>query len=225
LYDYLYQTGQPIGQPFGLVAVGFFKDQADIAASPKQIWTNVKPGDVKYKDQNNDNKIDQRDQYPIGKTGLPNLTAGLHIGLQYKGIDFDMFFQGVTSRTVSFDGYYFQAFQNNGKAGSIALNRWTPATAATATYPRLSTLNDDNNFRYSTLWQHDGSFIKLRSVELGYALPSSITNVIMMDNARIFINGTNLFSLDHMEGYRDPEIATGYPATRSFSIGIRVQFK
>jgi len=225
LYDYLYQTGRPIGQPFGLVAIGFFKDAADIAASPRQIWTNVKPGDVKYKDQNDDDIIDQRDQYPIGKTSLPNLTAGLHLGLKYKGFDFDMFFQGVTSRTITFDGYYFHAFQNNGKAGTIALNRWTPETAGTATYPRLSSMNDDNNFRYSTLWQRDGSFIKLRSVELGYTLPNSITNVVKMDHARIFISGNNLFSLDHMEGYRDPEIASGYPATRTFSVGLSVQFR
>jgi TonB-linked SusC/RagA family outer membrane protein len=225
LYDYLYQTGLPIGQPFGLVAVGFFKDQADINASPQQIWTAVKPGDVKYKDQNGDNKIDQRDYYPIGKTGLPELSAGLHLGLQYKGFDFDMFFQGVTSRTVIFDGYYFQAFQNNGKAGTIALNRWTAATAGSATYPRLSTLNDDNNFRYSTLWQHDGSFIKLRSIELGYTFPERISQMVMLSDARIFVNGTNLFSLDHMEGYRDPEIGSGYPAVKSFSVGVRVQFR
>lgn len=225
LYNYLYQTGQQIGQPFGLVALGFFNDQDDIDASPKQIWTAVKPGDVKYKDQNGDNIIDQNDYYPIGNTLLPNLTAGLHAGLQYKGFDFDMFFQGVTGRSVTFDGYYFQAFQNNGKAGTIAINRWTSETATTATYPRLSTLNDANNFRYSTLWQYDGSFIKLRSIEFGYTFPEKLSSAIKMEDLRIFINGTNLFSLDHMHGYRDPEIASGYPAVKTFSAGLRVQFK
>jgi hypothetical protein len=224
-YDYLYSTGQPIGQPFGLEALGFFKDQADIAASPKQIWTVVKPGDVKYKDQNGDNKIDSRDSYPIGKTGIPNLTAGLHLGSKYKGFDLDLFFQGVTEVTTYFSGLNFHALQNNGQIGTIALDRWTPATAATATYPRFTTFNDDNNFRYSTLWQRDGSFIKLRSVELGYTIPSKITNAAMLENARFFINGTNLFSLDHMKGYKDPEFGTNYPATRSFSVGVRVQFK
>lgn len=224
-YDYLYTTGQPIGQPFGLVALGFFKDQADIAASPKQIWTVVKPGDVKYQDQNADNKIDSRDSYPIGKTGLPNLTAGLHLGTKYKGFDIDLFFQGVTGVTTYFSGLNFHALQNNGQIGTIALDRWTTATAATATYPRLTTYNDDNNFRYSTLWQRDGSYIKLRSVELGYTLPARITNAAMLENARFFINGTNLFSLDHMEGYKDPEFGSNYPATRSFSVGVRVQFK
>jgi TonB-linked SusC/RagA family outer membrane protein len=226
LYDYLNRTGRPIGQPYGLVAVGFFKDPADIASSPSQLWSVVQPGDMKYKDQNDDHVIDQNDLYPIGKTGLPNLTVGLHLGLQYKGFDFDAFLQGVNGRTVTFDGYYFQAFQNNGKAGPIALERWTPATAETATYPRLSSVNNDNNYRYSTLWQHDGSFIKLRSIELGYTLPAKISNAVMMENTRVFVNGTNLFSLDHMDGYRDPEVgASYYPAVRSFSVGVRVQFK
>lgn len=223
--DYLYQTGKPIGQPFGLVATGFFKDQADINNSPKQIWTEVKPGDVKYKDQNGDNIINLNDSYPIGKSALPNLTSGLHVGVQYRGFDFDVFFQGVTSRTVIFSGYNFHAFQNNGQAGTIALNRWTPETAETATYPRLSALNDDNNFRYSTLWQHDGSFVKLRSLELGYTLPSGISEKIKMENARLFINGTDLFSIDQMDGYMDPEISSGYPALKSVSIGLRVQFR
>jgi TonB-linked SusC/RagA family outer membrane protein len=225
MYDYLYRTGLPIGQPFGLVATGFFKDQEDIAQSPKQLWTAVKPGDVKYMDQNGDGIINQNDYYPIGKTGLPNFTAGLNTGFWYKGFDFVMFFQGVTSRTVSFDGYYFEAFQNNGQAGMIALDRWTPATAASATYPRLSTLNDDNNFRYSTLWQKDGSFIKLRSLEIGYTLPARISDMIKMSSARVFLNGTDLFSIDHMQDYRDPEIGSGYPAVRSISVGVRVQFK
>ena len=224
LYDYLYETGRAINQSYGLVATGFFKDQTDIDASPTQIWTSVKPGDVKYKDQNDDGVIDELDIYPIGKTGLPNFMAGLHLGGRYKGFDFDLFFQGVTSRTVAFTQTQFQAFQNNGKVGKIALDRWTAETAETATYPRLSSEENLNNFRYSTLWQRDGSFVKLRSIELGYTLPDRITKKVMLENTRFFINGTNLFSLDHMGGYRDPEISSGYPQTRCFSLGVRVQF-
>lgn len=224
LYDYLYQTGLPIYQPFGLVAIGFFKDQTDIDNSPKQIWTTVKPGDVKYQDKNKDGEIDQSDISPIGKTGMPNLTAGLHLGAQYKGFDIDMIFQGVSNCTVYYSGNNYEAFQNNGKAGTIALNRWTPSTAETATYPRLSSMNNENNYQYSTLWMHDGSYIKLRSIELGYNLPSQITKLAKMQNVRIFINGTNVFSLDYMHGYQDPEIGSGYPAVKTYSVGVRVQF-
>lgn len=226
LYDYLYQTGQPIDQPFGLVADGFFANDADInnPNTPQQIWASVQPGDVKYVDQNGDMIIDQRDLYPVGNTELPNLTAGINLGLKYKGFDFSAFIQAVSQRTITFDGYLFHAFQNNGKAGSIAMDRWTPATASSASYPRLSSMNNENNYRYSSLWQRNGSFIKLRSIELGYMLPANISNAVLVENARVFLNGTNLLSLDHMEGYRDPEIGLGYPAMRSFSLGVRIQF-
>jgi hypothetical protein len=139
MYNYQYQAGKAIDQPFGLEAIGFFKDAADITTSPKQIWTNVKPGDVKYKDQNGDLKIDGNDQVAIGTTYLPNFNAGLNIKAQYKAFDLEVFFQAVGNRTVTLGGNDIYAFQNNGTVGEIALNRWTPATAATATYPRLTT--------------------------------------------------------------------------------------
>ncbi|OJV38439.1 MAG: SusC/RagA family TonB-linked outer membrane protein [Bacteroidia bacterium 43-41] len=225
LHDYLYRDGHPINQPFGLVACGFFKDENDIKNSPQQRWTDVKPGDVKYVDQNKDNIIDERDLYPIGHTSIPTLSGNLNIGFQCKGIDFSAFFQGVTNRTVSFTGPLFHAFQNEGKISEIALGRWTPETAGTATYPRLTSMDNDNNYRYSTLWQRDGSFIKLHSIELGYTFPSKIIKSIGLEDVRIFVNGTNLFSWNHMKGYRDPEIEYGYPATRSYSMGVKIQLQ
>lgn len=225
LFDYQYTTGQPIGQPFGLEALGLFKDQADIAASPRQIFAPVQPGDIKYKDQNGDGIIDQNDTRPIGKTSIPTLTVTLHSKLQYRGFDLEFLFQGVTGRTVYFGGTQFQAFQNNGQIGPIALDRWTAATAATATYPRLSASNNLNNYQFSSFWQRDGSFIKLRSLELGYTLPGQLLDKIRLINARIFINGTNLFSLDHLQGYMDPEVSgIGYPPLRTVSAGVRLQF-
>ncbi|CCH00409.1 TonB-dependent receptor plug [Fibrella aestuarina BUZ 2] len=224
LYDYQYTTGQPIGQPFGLQALGLFRDQADIAASPRQIFAPVQPGDIKYKDQNGDGIIDQNDTRPIGNTSIPTLTLSLHSRLQYKGFDLEFLFQGVTGRTTYFGGTLFQAFQNNGQVGPIALNRWTPETAATATYPRLSASNNLNNFQFSDYWQRDGSFIKLRSLELGYTVASQLISRVKLSNARLFVNGTNLFSLDRMDGYADPEVIGGYPPLRTVSIGIRLQF-
>ncbi|CCH53440.1 TonB-dependent receptor plug [Fibrisoma limi BUZ 3] len=223
LYDYQYTTGRPVGQPFGLEAIGLFRDQADIAASPRQIFAPVQPGDIKYKDQNGDGLIDGNDTRPIGKTSVPTLTVSLHPRLQYRSFDLELLLQGVTGRTAYFGGAYFHAFQNNGQISAIALDRWTPETAATATYPRLSASNNLNNFRYSSFWQRDGSFVKLRSIELGYTLPLNLTEKVRLTNARVFINGTNLFSLDRLEGYIDPEVASGYPALRTLSAGLRVQ--
>ncbi|MEZ0607755.1 SusC/RagA family TonB-linked outer membrane protein [Fibrella sp. WM1] len=223
LYEYQYTTGRPIGQPFGLEALGLFRDQADIAASPRQIFAPVQPGDVKYKDQNGDGVIDQNDTRPIGNTSVPTVTVGLHSRFQYKGFDLDFLFQGVTGRTTYFGGSVFQGFQNNGKVGPIALNRWTPETAATATYPRLSASNNLNNFLFSDYWQRDGSFIKLRSLELGYTFTSQLISRVKLNNARLFVNGTNLFSLDRMDGYVDPEVGSGYPPLRTVSAGLRLQ--
>jgi hypothetical protein len=216
-------TGRPINQPFLLQAIDFFKDQPDIDASPKQIFALVQPGDIKYKDQNNDDIIDQNDYYPIGKSEIPELTYGLHTGLEYKGFDLDIFFQGTANCSVYLTGYDFYAFQNDGKISSLAQGRWTPETAERATYPRLTSYNNLNNFQPSSFWQRNGSFIKLRSIELGYDISEKVVKKIRLDNARVFINGTNLFSLDHVD-IADPETLTGYPAVRSFSIGAKIQF-
>lgn len=223
-FEYQYTTGRAVGQPFGLEAIGLFRDQADIAASPRQIFAPVQPGDIKYKDQNGDGVIDQNDTAPVGKTGVPTLTLALRPRLQYRGFDLEALFQGVTGTTAYFGGTYFHAFQNNGQIAPIALDRWTPETAATATYPRLSAANNLNNYRYSSFWQRDGSFVKLRSLELGYTLAGSLVEKVGLGTARVFVNGTNLFSLDRMKGYIDPEVASGYPALRTVSVGLRLQF-
>jgi hypothetical protein len=130
--------------------------------------------------------------------------------------------QGVTGRTVYLSGNYFQAFQNNGQVSEIALGRWTPSTAATATYPRLSTSGNMNNYQNSTFWQRNGNFIKLRSIELGYSFSGSFTGKLKLNDARVFLNGTNLFSFDHMD-FTDPETITGYPSVRTVSVGLRIQ--
>jgi TonB-linked SusC/RagA family outer membrane protein len=221
---YLNTTGHPVNQPFLLEAIGFFQDVSDIENSPEQIFTKVQPGDIKYKDQNGDNIIDQNDYFPIGKTSVPELTFGLHSGLRYRSFDLELFFQGVTNRAVYLSGNNFYAFQNNGKISSIALGRWTSETASTATYPRLSAQNNLNNFQPSSFWQRDGSFIKLRSLEIGYTLTGNVADRIMLNDVRFFVNGTNLFSLDKMDGLTDPETLTGYPAVRSVSLGAKIQF-
>lgn len=221
--EYLYGTGRIVGQPFVLEAIGFFKDEDDILKSPTQTFTDVRPGDIKYKDQNKDGKIDSNDYYPIGYTSMPQITLGLHGGITFKGFDMDIFFQGAANRTVYCGGKYYHAFQNDGKISSIALGRWTPETAETATYPRLSSENNLNNYQASSFWQKNGNFLKLRSLEIGYTLPFQLSRKINLERVRIFANGTNLFSLDHMDGFTDPETMSGYPALRIISFGLSIQ--
>jgi TonB-linked SusC/RagA family outer membrane protein len=230
--DYLYQMGNRIGQPFVLEAIGFFADQDDIDNSPVQTFSDVQPGDIKYKDQNNDGVIDKNDMFPIGYTDSPELTLGLHTGFTYRGFELDLFFQGAMNRTVYQSGKYFEAFQDYGKVSSVALGRWAydPAegidTRATATYPRLSSVDNPNNYQLSSFWQKNGDFLKLRSLELGYSLPESVSRKLKTENIRIFFNGTNVFSLDHMDGLMDPESDTyglGYPVLRTFSLGLTIK--
>ena len=221
--EYLYGTGRMVGQPFVLEAIGFFKDEEEILKSPVQTFTDVRPGDIKYKDQNKDGKIDSNDYYPIGYTSMPQMTLGIHGGMTFKGFDVDIFFQGAANRTVYCGGKYYHAFQNDGKISSVALGRWTPETAEAATYPRLSAENNLNNYQPSSFWQKNGNFLKLRSLEVGYTLPFKTSRRINLEKARIFVNGTNLFSLDYMDGFTDPEIMSGYPALRTISFGLSIQ--
>ena len=224
IYDYLYSTGHIVGQPFAYEAIGFFRDQEDIDSSPTQVWGEVYPGDIKYKDQNEDGVINEEDKYPIGYTSRPELTLALDLQFQYKGFDLQMLFQGAVNRTVYLDGRQFQAFQNNGKISTFALGRWTPETAATATYPRLATTGNENNYQYSSFWQRNGNFLKLRYLSFGYTFSSPAMKKANVDGLRLYLSGTNLFSLDYMQGFCDPEVLSGYPAVRTLSLGVDLKF-
>ncbi len=221
--NYLFRAGHPVGQPFMLEAVGFFESWEDIENSPQQVFAEVQPGDIKYKDQNGDGIIDALDFYPIGNSNIPKFNLGLNGGFSYGGFYLDFLLQGVTGRSVYLSGRDYHAFQGDAKVSAIALGRWTPENSGAATYPRLSASDNQNNYQYSSFWQHDGSFIKLRNMQLGYNLPQSITNRIRCSHANIFISGTNLFSLDYLD-YSDPETISGYPPLRTFSLGASIEF-
>jgi hypothetical protein len=221
-FAYLNRTGQSIGQPFGLQAIGFFKDEAEIAASPRQTFAPVKPGDIKYKDQNGDGIIDIYDEVAIGKPSIAAWTFGLHTGIRFKGLSLEAFFQGATGRSVMLQGPLVWAFVNDAKAAPLALGRWTPETAATATYPRLTTTANDNNYRASDFWQRNGNFLRLRNVELGYTLPAKVSKIVSLQQTYLYVNAVNLFTIDAVK-LTDPEVLIGYPVMKSVNIGIRVQ--
>jgi len=230
----LYTTNTAIGQPFGLNAIGFYtlEDIALRNTDPKLVpgvlTEVIRAGDIKYQDIGGPNGapdgiIDGNDRMAIGNPDRPFLTLGLHSGFQYKGFDADFVFQAVTGNTVYLGGDTFRAFQNNGQVGPIALNRWTPETAATADHPRLSSKDNLNNYQFSSFWQRDGSFVKLRSAEIGYTLSSKTSKFILMDSVRMFVTGTNLFSIDKIE-YGDPESLSGFPVLRTVTLGVKFQF-
>ncbi len=227
---YLYAKGNPINQPFVLTAIGYFKDNADITSSPQQLFGTVRPGDIKYKDQNNDGFIDNNDRTAIGYTNLPELIYAFNGGVNFAGFDINVFFQGAANRTVSLLGNdIIVPFLNGGVKPTqwVKDNYWTPERGDNAKFPRLTTEQNDNNYRASTLWQRSGSFIRLRNLELGYTLPESINRKTKLNSLRFYISGNNLFTWDQIDEINvDPEVMNIFvhPALKSFNIGFNLKF-
>ena len=224
-YDYLYHKGNPVGQRYGLEVIGIFQNQLEINNSPKQTFGDVRPGDLKYRDQNGDGVIDSQDIVKMFGSSTPLLEFGFGLHAGYKGFKVFADFQGVTGVTVNLlESPLYQPLANNGNISDTFLLRevpWTPGNAATATMPRLTTLDGDNNYRNNSLWYRDGSFIKLRNVGISYTVPRSLLKIC---DAEVALNGTNLFSLDNI-GFADPEqLGATYPSTRVIWGSVKFNF-
>ncbi|MEO6734505.1 MAG: SusC/RagA family TonB-linked outer membrane protein [Ferruginibacter sp.] len=227
-YDWMKRTNQPIGQPFGYVAEGLFQTAAEIAGSATTVGYTPQPGDIKYKDLNSDGVIDQFDIKPIGRVGKPLLYFGLSLGAEFKGFDISALIQGVANQDTYMGGPSIWAFQSGGfgQAYENNLNRWTPATAANATYPRLNIGSNGNNQAQSSYWMRNGDFVRLKQLELGYSIPQNLLKHIKLESIRLFARGYNLFTLTSkdLDG-RDPEIfsAFSYPMQRLLNFGINIK--
>lgn len=221
--EYQYRKGSPVNQYFGLEATGFLS-QEDISdpATPVYTFMEVKPGDVKYKDQNSDGLIDSNDEVAIGSSPNPSLYYGINFGVRYKGISLNGLLQGVGGKDILINTLSGPM----GKSAQIAdyvVNRWTPETHATAEFPRLTTLDNSNNYRTSSLWLRSGDYLKLRSVELAYTISSEKLSSNKIASCKVFVQGMNLISIDKIKNL-DPENLTGYPALKSYNVGLRLQF-
>lgn len=225
-FSYLSRTGRSVGQAFGLEAVGFFKDQADIENSPSQTFSPVKPGDIKYRDQNNDNVIDAHDERALGfNTANPEMYYAASFGLAYKRIGLDVMFQGVTNRTIYLTAQsIFWPLIGNSSISEFSANRWTPATAETATLPRLTTLDNNNNYRPNSIWLADGSYLKLRSVMLHYSFSQQVASKLKLSNIRLIARGMDLFSFDNINVVDPEAIGFTYPTYATYSVGVQIGF-
>lgn len=224
-FDYLYHMGDRVGQFYGLEAIGFFENQMDINNSPRQTFSEVKPGDIKYKDQNGDNVIDDRDVVRMFGSSVPRFYFGLNLNMRYKGFEVYMDFQGLTGKTVSLlQSDLYKPLVNNGNISNTFLQNetcWTAENKSNATMPRLTTLDNNNNYRTSSLWLRDGSFIKLRNLIISYTFKKEFTKFA---DVKLFVQGNNLFSLDNI-GFADPELLqTSYPSVRSYWAGVKLNF-
>ncbi len=218
-YDWLKAEGQSIEAMRGYECLGFFKDADDVANSAK-INNNTKPGDLKYKDQNCDGIIDSKDQVVIGKWTAP-FQMGVHFTVKYK--DFTLFAQG----SGTFGGNGLKNGKDtwvygDGKYSDVVLNRWTPETASTATYPRLTTESGDLNFVASDFWKYSTSAFRLNKVQLTYDLPQSIfAGDSFVKGVSVYVSGSNLLTIAKERKYMELNVGTA-PQTRMYNLGVKV---
>lgn len=229
-YDYLYKKGDAYYQCYGLEAIGYFRDDKDIKNSPKQMFSDVRPGDIKYKDQNNDGRIDDYDVVKIGYSSvLPRMYYGINLGFEYKGFGVDAFFQGVSklSKMLNVQSVYWPLRNNNSNLSTWYLKdkiRWMEGTEDIANAPRLTTLDNANNFRSSTQWLENGAYFKLRNLNVYYNLPQKWANAMKMDKCQIYVRGNNLFSLDHIKYMNCEDFSINYPDMTSVYFGVNINF-
>ena len=238
-YPWLRQTGLPIDQPFGYTFIGYYtpedvqKIQANTKDKPATPLSEypIQAGDLKYRDVNGDGVIDNNDQGPIGKPNLANTVLGLTLGANYKGFSVNVLFQGSFGYSFSVVGTGIETFQSQFQP--IHQQRWTPENAANAQFPRLTsnptTVNSARTYM-SDFWLIDARYIRLKTVDLGYQLPSRWLPG-RLNNARVYMSAYNLLTWTNYDKYQqDPEVASNsagdaYINQRVVNLGIQIGFK
>ena len=231
--DYRKREGHPINQYFGLISEGFVTS-ADLADPdlPVSTFGTVQAGDLKYRDMNKDGFIDERDETFIGYSNIPENTYSLSLSTDYKGWGVSLMFQGVGKVSRYYDAEAQFAFVNGGKAKEHHLGRWNQALTearnlASATYPLLHYDNYGNhNQRANSFFLKNGAFVRLKNIELSYTLPEKWTSVAGMSDCRLYVNGNNLITWDHLNDLSDPESngSNKYPIMKTLNFGINVKF-
>ncbi|MBD2700488.1 TonB-dependent receptor [Spirosoma sp. BT702] len=219
------RTGRPWNTQFGYRAIGYFQSAEEVKSSPTQFGTLL-PGDIKYEDVNGDGKIDLNDEVVIGNPSFPAIIFGLTPSISWKGFDVNMLWQGATK--VSFylgDDAAFPFF-NGAKVQDIHLNYWTPENRD-APNPRLTPSPTTNNSQISSFWLRDASYVRLKTLEVGYTLPKTLLNKAKIGSVRIFASGQNLLTLAKIKNF-DPEVSNlkgrYYFQQRVLTAGLNIGF-
>lgn len=226
--DYLLQTGRPLGFIVGYQALGFFQSDEEVQNYLPQFNGGQKAGDVKYADINGDKKIDANDRTIISMdNSTPKILGGLSFGGSYKGFDLAVLFQGATKMKKLLNGRS-KTFFNGGSHNNFAdlLDYWTPENRD-AKYPRPWENQHPNNSLESSLYLRDASYIRLKSIDLGYTFSKAASEKIGARLIRVYFSGTNIFLFDKMKMF-DPEIENTdgayYPQQRTLNLGINLTF-
>ncbi len=240
-YENLVETGNPLSSTYGLVAKGLFTT-ADFNADgslkegiPTQTFSTVRPGDIRYEDLNNDGKIDANDKTKIGNNSIcPEIFYTFNLGAEYKGIGLVAHFQGTGNYgcNLTTPGYYWGLVNNTSLAQEVYDNRWNADfnDNADALYPRLSSTSNANNYQYSTFWQRDRSYLKLRNIELYYNFNKNLLKKTgFINGAKVYVRGVDLCNIATGSGKKlenqDPEsLGTVAPLSRQVVVGVKLTF-
>ena len=221
--SYLLRQGRALDATYGYVCEGFFQDQADIEKHAKQTFGTVRPGDLKYKDINGDGVINSDDQIDLGAGGWSTspFTFGLNLTLKYKNFTLFAMGSGQTG-AVAFKNNSYYWNRGTSKFSEVVMGRWTEETKGTATYPRLSTSNGDNNFRNSTFWMYKNNVFRLSNVQLTYDFPTDTFNGTFIRGLSLYCGGSNLLTIAKEREYM--EMSLGAPQYRNFYLGFKAAF-
>lgn len=229
------QTGNPLNSSYGKIAEGLFTSVEEIANSPYQ-GSGIVPGDIKYKDFNGpngkpDGVIDAYDVTKIGYSSVPEIIYGINISAEYKKFDLSMNFQGATHVNYTFTDYAGYAFYNGGNIQTWQMEeRWTAENNnANARYPRLSTSPKSNNITTSSYWLRDGTYLRLKNLQIGYNFNQSLISKLNIKKLRVYLSGQNVFTWVKDDLFKfDPEAYNSwgqfYPQARVYTAGIDLTF-
>lgn len=238
---FLKRVGVPLGSYYGYKTDGFFKSYDEIQASALPVGVTVQPGDIKFVDRNGDGIIDSKDRYILGNA-FPRYTFGFTYSVEWKGIDFSVFGQGVLKRDMMVRGELMEPFHSNYSYVMFKhqLDYWTP-TNTDARYPRLSapgSTSSANNYRQaSDFYMLNGAYLRLKNITLGYTLPKAWTRKVGIEKLRAYFTGQNLLTFSH-NSFIDPESsefsnnmvnsgansARNYPTLRYYGFGLDIEF-
>ena len=219
-YDWLKTEGAHRDAMRGYKCLGFFQSEEEISRSAV-INSNTKPGDLKYQDTNGDGMIDSKDMVEIGRWNSP-WTYGMNLTLGYKGFTLFVTATGYAGGTGIKNNEAAWVYGDR-KYSDIVRGRWTPETAATATYPRLTTQGGDLNFVYSDFWTYDSSRFGIDQVQLTYDFPAKWFEAKFVKGLQLYVNGNSLCWFGKEKDYRDVNIY-GTPLSRNFNFGVKVNF-
>lgn len=221
----LIQEGYPINSLFGYRSNGLYQTTGEVESGPSQFG-DVKPGDIRYIDVTGDNAVNADDRVVIGNP-IPRMNFGVNLYGEYKGFDLSLFLQGVGKRDVILTNEAAWALYNNNNMQVWQLDHWTPQNV-NAAYPRLVAGSTHNNFQYADYWVNDGSYMRIKNLQVGYSLISEGLQKAGVQRLRVYASGDNIYTFHNMFPGWDPERPNGdsapYPIASTYVLGLSLTF-